>query len=97
MKSISLSFFLLLIMSCQSNSETKLTIAVAANLQFVIKELTKEFTNSTNIPTQTIISSSGKLTAQIQEGAPYDLFLSADMKYPNELHHQKRTPQAPKV
>ena len=97
MKNSSLVFFLLLLMNCQSNSETKLTIAVAANLQFVINELTTEFTQSTNIPTQTIISSSGKLTAQIQEGAPYDLFLSADMKYPNELHQQKLTPEAPKV
>ena len=47
--------------------------------------LAEEFTNQTGTPCEVIISSSGKLTAQILQGAPYDVFLSADMKYPEQL------------
>ena len=69
-----------------STSSPKLTIAAAANMQFAIKALTKSFTQQTGIKCDIVISSSGKLTAQIKEGAPYDIFLSADQKYPNDLY-----------
>ena len=61
-------------------------IAVAANLQAVIKVLQADFEKRTGIQTTAIIGSSGKLTAQISNGAPYDIFLSADMKYPETLY-----------
>jgi len=77
--------FLVLLISCKQNHPQKLTIATAANLQFAIKEITKDFTEKTGIACETITGSSGKLTAQIQEGAPYNIFLSANMKYPNQL------------
>jgi molybdate transport system substrate-binding protein len=54
-------------------------------MQFAIDALTLEFTAITGTPCEVIISSSGKLTAQIMQGAPYDIFLSADMKYPKQL------------
>jgi molybdate transport system substrate-binding protein len=43
------------------------------------------------------VSSSGKLTAQIRSGAPFEVFLSADTKYPDELHKAGFAAQAPKV
>jgi molybdate transport system substrate-binding protein len=63
-----------------------LRIAVAANAQFVIKALQTDFKKRTGVETEIIVGSSGKLTAQIKNGAPYDFFLSADMKFPEELY-----------
>ncbi len=84
------------LISCTSKND-KLNIAVASNMQFAIKELSKEFTIKTGIDCNLIISSSGKLTAQIKEGAPFDVFVSADMRYPNELFDAGFTSEAPKV
>lgn len=62
-------------------------IAASANLTYVMPEIVKEFNkNYPNIHIKFITSSSGKLTAQILRGAPYDLFLSANMKYPKFLY-----------
>ncbi len=63
----------------------EMTIAAAANLQFVLEELKAEFTEETGIKVQSVLGSSGKLTTQIENGAPLDIFMSADMDYPNTL------------
>ena len=63
----------------------EIIIAVAANVQFAMQALEKAYEQNTGFAIKTIISSSGKLTAQIQNGAPFDVFLSADMKYPDTL------------
>ena len=63
-----------------------LHIAVAANVQFAFEELAAAFTRQTGIQTTSSIGSSGKLTAQIQASAPYDVFLSADMDYPASIY-----------
>jgi len=60
------------IQSCENDVSQKVTIATAANAQFAINELVDTFTNQTDIECDIIVSSSGKLTAQISEGAPYD-------------------------
>ncbi len=91
------TFFLLLFTSCEQKDKTKLTIATAANMQFAMHELTKEFTKETGVVCESITSSSGKLTAQIKEGAPYDVFVSADMKFPNKLFQTGFTTQKPKI
>ncbi len=39
-----------------------------------------------DIDIKTSIGSSGKLTAQIENGAPFDILLSANMQYPNRLY-----------
>ena len=64
-----------------------LNIAVAANVSYAIDELKAEF-NKTNPDTQVQVTlgSSGKLTAQIKNGAPYQLFMAANMKYPKALY-----------
>jgi len=81
---ISLGFFY----SCKTEKKDSLRIAVASNLQFVIPELVEAFSAKTGLSCEVIIGSSGKLTAQIVEGAPFDLLLSADIKYPNELSNK---------
>ncbi len=98
---MNINFFLLVItlalVSCTSNSEKTLNIAVAANMQFAIKELSNEFTTLTGIKCNIITASSGKLTAQIQHGAPYHVFMSADMKFPNSLYNNGSTTGKPKI
>ena len=63
-----------------------ITVAVAANVSYAINELVAEF-NKTNPDTkvQVTLGSSGKFTAQIESGAPFDVFMSADMKFPKSL------------
>ncbi len=82
---------------CQRKSNDALMIAVSANMQFAITELVGSFEKETGIECQTVISSSGKLTAQIIEGAPFDILVSADMKYPNELHQSGLTASEPQI
>lgn len=74
-----------------------LRIAVAANAQFVMEKLRAEFQKKTGITVESIVSSSGKLTTQIQQGAPFDIFLSADMAYPETLYKAGLTQSAPAI
>jgi molybdate transport system substrate-binding protein len=74
-----------------------ITVAAAANVQFAINDLKAEFARETGITVKTVIGSSGKLTAQVENGAPFDVFLSADMKYPQKLYKDGFSTSAPKV
>ena len=69
---------------------SEIKIAVAANVSYAIDDLVKEF-NKTYPDTEVKVTlgSSGKLTAQITHGAPFELFMSANMKYPNKLYENK--------
>ncbi len=80
-----------------ANPVPKVTLAVAANMQFAMRALTHVFARETGIECDMIISSSGKLTAQIKAGAPYDLFVSADMKYPEALYKSGFGLEEPKI
>jgi len=97
MKKFSFFFSCLVLFTITSAAQSKLTVAAAANVQFVLNELAKDFDNATGIKTDIILNSSGKLTAQIKEGAPYDVFVSADMKYPQELFKSGYAVDSPKV
>lgn len=74
-----------------------LTIAVAANVQYAFDDLQSEFKKETGHDIRPVYGSSGKLTAQIMNGAPFDIFLSADMEYPEKLHQAGYTAGAPEV
>ena len=78
-------------------AENRLTIATAANVQYAMQDLILAFTAETGILCQTITGSSGNLTAQIKNGAPYDLFFSANMKYPEDLYKNGFTQEAPTI
>lgn len=74
-----------------------LTVAVAANVKFAFADLQQAFTRESGIEVKSVFGSSGKLTAQIKSGAPFDVFLSADMKYPDTLYREGLAVTAPKV
>ncbi|MDH5560743.1 MAG: molybdate ABC transporter substrate-binding protein [Deltaproteobacteria bacterium] len=75
----------------------ELKVAAAANTQNVIHELAREFYVLYGQKIQVILASSGKLAAQILNGAPFDLFLSANMKYPQYLYQKGLTSQKPEI
>lgn len=87
----------LLVFSGCSKPNKNLVVATAASVQYVMKELIEEFQKEYGIPTEMVVGSSGKLTAQIREGAPFDVFVSADTKYPQEIHRNGGGEGTPKV
>ena len=60
-------------------------IAAAADLKFAMGELSEEFGKQTGIKVDVTYGSSGNFFSQVQNGAPFDLFFSADMDYPKKL------------
>ena len=62
-----------------------LTIAAASDLQPVLPRLAAQFEMQTGHTVHLTFGSSGNFLAQIRNGAPFDLFLSADVDYPKQL------------
>lgn len=81
--------------SCHSPNNKTLTIATASNMKVAMLSLQSAFEEKTGIKTQLVVASSGKLTAQIKAGAPYDIFVSADMKFPLTLYNEGLTINKP--
>jgi molybdate transport system substrate-binding protein len=96
-KNIPILVFLLVLLACKSFAQKTVTVAVAANARFAMKEIEKNFEKETGIHLELIINSSGKITAQVKEGAPFDIFLSADMQFPNALYKEGFTITQPEV
>ena len=94
---IILTTIIYLSFGCQAEKSEKLIIATAANAQYAIEEIAEDFKNETGFSYSLIISSSGKHTAQIEAGAPYDIFISADVKFPQTLFEKGLTIGAPQV
>lgn len=93
---------LTLLISCTNPSTkttptTTLNIATAANAQFAIQEIVTLFEKKFGTKVNLIVGSSGKLTAQIKQGAPYDVFISANTKYPERLYQDGYTKNLPTV
>ncbi len=64
----------------------KITVAAAADLKFAMHEVAAGFRNDyPGEEVEIIYGSSGAAYTQIQQGAPYDLYFSADIAYPQEL------------
>ncbi|MGA7802222.1 MAG: molybdate ABC transporter substrate-binding protein [Gammaproteobacteria bacterium] len=60
-------------------------VAVAANFLSTVRVLAADFTHRTGTPVRISVGSTGKLYAQIENGAPYDVFLAADARRPGLL------------
>lgn len=89
---------LIILLIVSSAFAERINIAVAANVSYAIDDLIAEF-NKTNPDTkvEVTLGSSGKLTAQIKNGAPYNLFMAANMKYPKALYSDKIAITKPKI
>lgn len=80
-----LALTFLLLTGLARASET-VAIAAAANLVYALDALNAEFKQTAPEITITVATgASGNLVAQIKNGAPYDVFLSADLDYPQAL------------
>jgi molybdate transport system substrate-binding protein len=97
MKKIVLFITVPFLISASQIEENKITVAVAANAQYAMKQIEIEFEKETGKQVELIIGSSGKHTAQIKEGAPYDIFISADMEYPQTLFKDGVALAQPKI
>ena len=75
-------FLLAALLPCGLLADEIVTVAVASNFANTAAEVSAAFTKITAVPVRMIPGSTGKLYAQIINGAPFDLFLSADTERP---------------
>lgn len=62
-----------------------ISVAAAADLNFALNELAQKFQTSSGTRVTLSFGASGNLFSQIQAGAPFDIFFSADEEYPRKL------------
>jgi molybdate transport system substrate-binding protein len=67
------------------HAQTSLRVAAAADLSPVLPPILDEFQKATGIHAEATYQASAMLTTEIQNGAPFDLFLSADLGFPKRL------------
>jgi molybdate transport system substrate-binding protein len=78
----------ILFLSLPAFAEEKITAGVAANYIQTFKELSAAFEAKTGIKVEATFTSSGTLYSQVTNGAPYDIFLSADEERPARLYKE---------
>lgn len=71
--------------SAQQAAPRELVIAAAADLSSALKDVADEFQKKSGVQLKLSFGASGALTQQIENGAPFDVFFSADMDYPRQL------------
>jgi molybdate transport system substrate-binding protein len=79
---------LVVILACQilPVRADSLSVAAASDLVYCLEELNAAFRKAyPQVDLKSMTGASGTIFAQIQNGAPFDVFLSADVKYPREL------------
>jgi molybdate transport system substrate-binding protein len=62
-----------------------LRVAAAADLQFALKDIAQQYEHQTGQKVEITFGSSGNFFSQLQNGAPFDVFFSADLEYPKRL------------
>src|SRR6202142_1505662 len=66
-------------------SAQEITVAAAADLQFAMQEIGSRFQQESGKTVKFIYGSSGNFAQQLQNGAPFDMFFSANLDYPRQL------------
>lgn len=80
-----LMLFTIVLVGLRAAVAEPLTIAVASNFRAPAEEIGELFTGATGHRVRLSVSSTGKLYAQITNGAPFDIFLAADSRRPRLL------------
>jgi len=78
-----LAVSLILLAACATAQE--ITVAAAADMSAALPQLVAAYTKKTGQPVKLTFGASGNLTNQIRNGAPFDVFFSADEQYPQQL------------
>jgi molybdate transport system substrate-binding protein len=68
-----------------------LRVAAAADLQFALKDIAQQYEHESGRKVDITFGSSGNFFTQVQNGAPFDVFFSADIDYPTRLEHDNLT------
>jgi molybdate transport system substrate-binding protein len=76
---------LLLLIAGSFASAQEITVAAAADMSAALPELVAAYTKKTGQAVKLSFGASGNLTNQIRNGAPFDVFFSADEQYPQQL------------
>lgn len=66
-------------------AQDKLTVYAASSMTNAVNDLVKEFEKTSRIATTTVYAGTSSLARQIEQGAPADLFISANKKWVNYL------------
>lgn len=74
-----------LLLAPRAMAQGSLTVAAASNVQFALEALKADFAAARGAEVKAVYSSSGKLASQILSGAPFDVFVSADMAFPDSV------------
>ena len=69
----------------------EITVAAAADLQFAMQDVAARFEKEEGKTVKVIYGSSGNFFQQIQNGAPFDMFFSANLDYPKQLEAARLT------
>ncbi len=86
LRGLACAVFTLTLLPAAAPAESTLSIAAAANLTYALGGLDAEYAKaSPGVTITTSVGASGSLVAQISNGAPFDVFLSADMDFARKL------------
>lgn len=96
---VCLCFSIFLLSACNRENDVKtsekeastLTVAAASDLQIAFTEVAQNFEAITNSEVQLTFGSSGMLSQQIENGAPYDVFASANVDFVEKLKESEKT------
>ena len=76
---------LLLLFTATFATAQEITVAAAADMSAALPQIVEAYTKKTGQTVKLSFGSSGNLTNQISNGAPFDIFFSADEGYPQQL------------
>ncbi len=85
-KLLALAVIFVISLSCASpGAAADILVAAASDLNFAMKEMITAYRKTSGDRVKLSLGSSGNFYSQIQNGAPFDLYFSADVEYPQKL------------